>query len=250
MSFTFDPFNLGEKDADTIGADNSVLLTDPTAPRELEQYWASLPRQDGVPFRSDVEPRELGPLLSHCFVLERVAPGVARFRVAGRAVTDLIGMDPRGMPLSALFAPASRAAISTYLEGAFTHPNLVDLSLDSPKSDEQPRLQGKILLLPLRDDQGNVTRLLGSLVMSGMRGVGPRRFRISYATAPRVERLMPDRPATGLGIASTTPKRAAPIAFPSVKPALELVEQSTPPFHTAQPTPRRQGHLRLVVCND
>lgn len=175
-----------------------VLMTNPTALRELETYWASLPRTRGVPKRKDVDPSAMGGLLEDSFILERVAPGVARIRVAGRSIGKLIGVEPRGLPITAAFLPQARAAMGQHLEAAFTTPGLVEIALEAPRAVGQPLLKGKILLLPLRDDHGHVSRVLGALVMSGLRGLGGRRFAIAPNTAARFEPTLGLRPVAAL----------------------------------------------------
>ena len=165
-------------------------MTNPTALKELQAYWASLPRTNGVPHRKDVDPVAMGGLLEDSFVLERVAPGVARIRVAGRNIAKLIGVEPRGLPLTAVMLPEARADIAKYLESAFTTPSVVEIPLVGPRAVGQPELQGKILLLPLRDTLGRVSRILGVLVMSGRRGLGGRRFAIRSGADVRVDAVV------------------------------------------------------------
>ena len=184
-------------------------MTNPTAIQELEAYWASLPRSRGVPMRKDVDPVALSGLLEDSFILERVAPGVARIRVAGRNVGRLIGVEPRGLPLTAAFQPQARAAMGQHLEAAFTSPGIAELGLEAPRAVGQPRLDGKILLLPLRDDHGRVSRLLGILVMSGVRGLGGRRFVLSDKSPARFE------PVLGLHAVATAPVPLAPVQQPN-----------------------------------
>jgi hypothetical protein len=74
-------------------------MTNPTATSEMERYWGSLPRTRGVPMSKDVDPAKMEGLLEDSFILERVAPGVARIRVAGRDIAGLFGLEPRGLPL-------------------------------------------------------------------------------------------------------------------------------------------------------
>ena len=161
-------------------------MTNPTALKELENYWASLPRTNGVPLRKNVDPIAMGGLLEDSFVLERVAPGVARIRVAGRNIAKLLGVEPRGLPLTTVMLPEARPDIAKYLECAFTTPSIVEIPLIGPRAVGQPKLHGKILLLPMRDDHGRVSRILGVLVMSGRRGLGGRRFAICSDTDLRV----------------------------------------------------------------
>lgn len=60
---------------------------------------------------------------------------------------------------------------------------IIEMELEAPRAVGQPSLLGKILMLPLRDDNGRVSRMLGVLVMSGRRGMGGRRLAI-VADAP------------------------------------------------------------------
>lgn len=238
MSLTFDPYLLRTQD---VSEAEDVLMTNPTATVELERYWRSLPRTRGVPLRKDVDPAVMSGLLEDSFILERVAPGVARIRVAGRNVTTLLGIEPRGLPLTAAFLPDARAPLAGHLEQAFMTPGLVELSLESPRAVGQPALQGKILMLPLRDDLGRVSRILGVLVMSGRRGLGGRRFAISDHAPVRFE------PTLGLhSVGADTPAANAPIKTrPSLRvPGLRVVGDGadTP---KAKDTPA----LRLVVSN-
>ena len=204
-----------------------VIMTNPTALSELEAYWSSLPRTRGIPKRNNVDPAAMGGLLEDSFILERVAPGVARIRVAGRNLTKLVGVEPRGLPLTAVILPESRADMAHHIEAAFTGPNIVELSLVAPRAVGQPLLQGKILMLPLLDDHGRVSRVLGVLVMSGRRGIGGRRFAISTSTPARID------PIVGLR------------AIAGGKPTIWRPSPHLPRNEKAEVKPA----LRLVVCN-
>ncbi len=233
MSLTFDPFKLRAGD---VTEAEDVMMTNPTATSELETYWSSLPRRRGVPMRKDVDPVKMGNLLEDSFILERVAPGVARIRVAGRNIAKLVGVEPRGLPLTAMLLPDARAAMVNYIEAAFNGPSIVELPLEAPRAVGQPKLQGKILLLPLLDDHDRVSRMLGVLVMSGRRGLGGRRFTICDQTAPRVE------PVVGLHAVTST---AAPIKRPSLRVVHPSTDISGDHIKTAEAKPA----LRLVVSN-
>lgn len=228
MSMTFDPYSL--RNDQVSPADTEVLMTNPTATTELEAYWSSLPKMRGIPARKDVDPSKMAGLLEDSFILERVAPGVARIRVAGRSVGKLLDMEPRGLPLTAAILPSSRMDMGRHIESAFMGPSIVEIPLMSPRAVGQPPLQGKILLLPLRDDFNRVSRLLGVLVMSGRRGLGGRRFDIDTSIAPRIDPIV--------GLHAIAPNEAAPM--PRVRPSLRAPETKK-----AQDRPA----LRLVVSN-
>lgn len=149
----------------------------------LEQvltYWSDLARSEGqVPPRRQVEPRALSGALPMVFILESVAPGVARFRVAGSQICDLMGMEVRGMPLISIFAPKSRDAISGALQTVLGRLAQAQLTLAGESGFGRPPLEARMLLLPLMDDFGKPTRALGALEAKGKIGRTPRRFEVT-----------------------------------------------------------------------
>lgn len=147
--------------------------------REVEGYWEALRAGRLVPRRSDIDPRGIERALEFAFVLERIAPGLGRLRIAGSHLTDLMGMEVRGMPLSALFTADARPALSEALEEVFAGPAKVELGLKGENGIGKPALEGRIVLLPLKSDLGDITRVLGCLVTQGQVGRAPRRFAIA-----------------------------------------------------------------------
>ncbi len=145
----------------------------------VEGYWEALRGSRLVPDRSDVDPRGLAGALEHAFVLERIAPGLARFRVAGMHLSDLIGLEVRGMPISATFTPDARPKLSTALEAAFSEPAQIRMRLKGEDGIGRPELNGELLILPLRSDSGEVSRALGCVAMEGTIGRQPRRLSIT-----------------------------------------------------------------------
>ncbi|MFI0395155.1 PAS domain-containing protein [Paracoccus jiaweipingae] len=159
-----------------------VQLTPQTAAgicNRLRDHWCGLRQGAAVPERSQIQPQAIRPLLDYAFILERIAPGAARFRLAGRHLVDLMGMEVRGMPLCAMMNPTSRGRLADILESVFKAPQIAELMLDSPADYGRPALTGRLLLLPLRSDLGDITRALGCLVAEGQMGRAPRRFDLS-----------------------------------------------------------------------
>lgn len=143
---------------------------------EMRDYWQGLRNGRAVPARADVEPRGIHRALDYAFILERIAPGAARFRLAGRHLIDLMGMEVRGMPVCAFLNASSRGRFSDVLESVFKAPQIAELRLSAKAEYARPQLEGRMLLLPLRSDLGDVTRALGCLIAEGNPGVAPRRF--------------------------------------------------------------------------
>ena len=168
----------------------------------LRDHWESLRINGNVPARSDVQPRGIRAALDHAFILERIAPGAARFRLAGRHLIDLMGMEVRGMPICALLNTSSRGRFSDVLESVFRGPQIAELGLSSPAGYARPVLQGRLLLLPLRSDLGDVARALGCFVSQGEIGQAPRRFDLAE------ERLSPIHPGGPIIEPSASPDPA------------------------------------------
>lgn len=147
--------------------------------RQAEAYWTALLTGQGVPMRSQIDPRGLENILEYTFILERIAPGLARFRLAGSHLIALMGMEVRGMPLTALFDPDARVEIKDRLEQVFSGPEIVEFGLVSAGSLTRSRLQARMILLPLKSDLGDVSRVMGVMVSDGTIGATPRRFTIS-----------------------------------------------------------------------
>lgn len=167
-------------------AQNVILMSDhrtyagygPLA--QVEAYWEALRGNRLMPCRSDIDPRGIEDALSHAFILERVAPGVARLRIAGSHLRDLMGMEVRGMPVTSFFTNAARPLVVEALETVFQQPAQTTLHLSSAAAYGRPLLEARMLLLPLKSDLGDVSRALGCLVAVGDPGRAPRRFDLSH----------------------------------------------------------------------
>ncbi|MBQ1202448.1 MAG: PAS domain-containing protein, partial [Loktanella sp.] len=159
-------------------------------------------------------PHQIDPVLPFAFILQRVAPRVARIRVAGQKIHDLLRMDARGMPMSILFTPDSRDKLTDLVETAFTSPAIIAARLLAPAQLFRPALPATILMLPMRDDLGQTNRMLGAIVAQGESGHRPRRFDLAPASPIRIEPLHPIQTQS-----STMPKQKPDAG----RPALRLV---------------------------
>lgn len=158
----------------------------------LRAYWEAKRIGDGLPSRADIDPRGIEHALEYSFILERVTVGNGRFRIAGSYLNELMGMEVRGMPLTALFVPESRRRMT---EATFATPAITWATLNGEIGYGRPALGAQMLLLPLRSDLGDVTRALGCIVSGGQIGRVPRRFEIASI---RTESVGPiKQPVTG-----------------------------------------------------
>ncbi len=193
--------------------------------RQAEAYWCALRDGGDIPKRSQIDPRGLENILEYAFILERVAPGIARFRLAGHHLNDLAGMEVRGMPLTAFFTPAGRREIGAVLESVFDTPAVAELSLIGERQRGGASQEARMILMPLKSDLGDTNRALGVLVADGPTLRTPRRFDVENAAM---------RPVSGMQVQA---------AVDAAEPAREPVSG----FEEAQsPLQGRAPHLRLV----
>jgi len=149
------------------------------ATRQVEAYWEGLRMGRLVPQRSEIDPRGIERALEYTFLLERISPGLARFRLAGMHLNDLLGMEVRGMPFTSFFTPTARQQVADTLEDVFDGPMVAELALAAERRMGKPAMDGRVILLPLRSDLGEVSRILGCLETIGPIGRAPRRFDVS-----------------------------------------------------------------------
>ncbi|UWQ30575.1 PAS domain-containing protein [Leisingera sp. M523] len=147
--------------------------------RQAEAYWTALRRGDDVPSRSQIDPRGLENILSNTFILERIAPGIARFRLAGTLVNEMAGMEVRGMPVTAFFTTEARKQLSSAMEHMFETPAIIELELQIEAPRQRTPRDARMLLLPLRSDLGDISRVLGVLVADEGAAATSQRFSIS-----------------------------------------------------------------------
>ncbi|MEM6407539.1 MAG: PAS domain-containing protein [Pseudomonadota bacterium] len=147
------------------------------AQSHIRAHWEDMRAGRKMPLRSEIDPREMSPYLSYSFILHQAKTGDVRFRVAGMAVNELMGMELRAMPLRSLIVPEERATFSSTLQKVFEEPEIQEYRLVSDRYGK-PRLQGHLLILPLKGDFPNSDRAMGCFTTEGPIGVAPRRFSV------------------------------------------------------------------------
>lgn len=162
----------GEKDALSARDDFHQIQT-------VRAYWEAMRHDGRLPRRSDINPRGMASALEQVFLVEQIAPNHGRLRLAGMAISDLLGMDVRGMPITALLEPVARSQLSQALGGLFRGEHVLDLWLEAERGIGRPALMARMVILPLIGDNGTPDLALGCLCIKGQIGRAPRRFAIS-----------------------------------------------------------------------
>jgi hypothetical protein len=199
----------------------------------VRAYWEALRNGRDAPFRSEIDPRGIESALEYTFILERIAPQLARFRLAGTHLNDLIGMEVRGMPLTSLFVPTARSEAEAILSRVFDGPETAELTLAGETGAGRTGMEGRMILLPLRSDLGDVSRALGCLVGLGPIGRTPQRFGIACA-----------RVAPTVGWARRAPGHSA-----APQMARGFAEETRPFIRSGNAAATRRPSLRLVVSD-
>ncbi len=208
--------------------------------QEVKTYWEGLRDGNDIPYRSSVDPRSIQKLLKHAFILERIAPGMARLRVSCNTLSDVMGMDLRGMPMSALINGDSRETFGDVLERVFSAPAIGRLELTTRRTFGRTGLQAEMLLLPLRSDSGEVNRILGAITIDGEPARSPQRFDLEGSFLRRIE--------------TTEEKTSDPVATilrpqKVSMPSMDSIKVARKPAADLKSTlvPTKHSHLKLVV---
>ena len=179
----------------------------------IESYWRRLAAVEGLPARRSIDPRGIDGALTHAFILERQGRGAGRFRVAGQHVCAMAGTDVRGKSFRTLAESDATESIERHLERVFEAPMLVRVDYAVAGGT------AALLLLPLLDRDGCVSRALGGIASDG----APGGRLLSEREVVRLEKFVPERfvmaPPSAQGFAE-----AAATFRPDGRPNLRLVK--------------------------
>ncbi|OOY28131.1 hypothetical protein BMI90_09630 [Thioclava sp. L04-15] len=235
-----------ERDTDTnisrLGAGTGRRVSN-----ELRAYWEALRAGRPMPSRAEIDPRGIDRALAFAFILERVAPGIARFRLAGMHLNDLMGMEVRGMPLTSFFTPEARKGVAELTEAVFASPAIAEAQLSADRALGRPLLSARLLILPLTSDFGDVSRALGCLVAEGEIGRSPRRFELIRSQTRLLPTTRPMTPAQlGPDPLRREALRGAPMGFAEAQARFEP-PRKTPAEHLTEMTPEERRAMFRVV---
>jgi len=225
-------FGRGDKGGSRSGgpADPRAIMA------QVRAYWEGLRIGSEIPSRGDIDPRGIEGALLNAFILERVGKGLARFRIAGADLSQIFGLDPRGMPFSACFTPEGRSLLAPALEQVFQGPARLEMELAGEEGFGRPKLSAHVLVLPLRTHHGDVGYALGCLVVEGHTGRLPRRF---STTARKLVPLGPYPAQKADFLRATLDQAARP------RPVSAGFADAETAFRPARAAPGR-AHLKLV----
>lgn len=240
--------NSGQNTHNVIAMTQNISQSGFSPLAQIEAYWEDLRGTRLMPNRAEIDPRGIESALENAFIVERIAPGIARLRIAGSHLSDLMGMEVRGMPLTSFINAASRRQLSDTMEEVFETPATCTLTLTSEGAPGMPELDARMILMPLKSDLGDVSRILGGLVAVGDMGRSPRRFDVLSTQLRPI--LSGASPRTG--IVPTAPAKAPPAAPAPAQKAKAPTSGFAESGAQFRPKTRDTGvpYLRVVQSDD
>jgi len=143
----------------------------------LRSHWESLRINGEIPLRADIDPRQIPDVLDSLFIFERLNPLDIRVRIAGLRLCEMMGMEVRGQSPMSFFDERTRARFSAVITDVMARPTAACLSLDTVDNMGN-EAQASMILLPLRSDFGDVTRVIGCVSGPTEGFTAPVRFHV------------------------------------------------------------------------
>ena len=202
----------------------------------LRAYWDTLCDQGDVPLRSEVDPRAVPDVLDTLFMLERLNSEDVRCRIAGLTICEMMGMEVRGLSPMTFFTDATRARFAAVMNDVMSVPKIARLGLETTDKLGNASV-AEMILLPLRSDFGEVSRIIGCLTPPSAGFTAPVRFHIRTI----------DLESISLKVTPQTNK-----AFGFAEPSRGFIMDGAPTFSTVKSTgnvirtDRKSGHLKIV----
>ena len=162
----------------------------------LRSHWESLRINGGIPLRADIDPRQIPDVLDSLFIFERLNPQDVRVRIAGLTLCEMMGMEVRGQSPLSFFDDSTRRRFAAVVADVMDRPTTARLGLDTvDKMGNEARAE--MILLPLRSDFGDVTRLIGCVTGPAEGFTAPMRFHVRNVDMETLSRTEQDTQSFG-----------------------------------------------------
>ena len=134
-----------------------------TAAKAIFSYWQSIAPDSGAPARGDIEPRALKSHLPDIFMLERLDRAVFAFRLAGTRLCARYGRELRDHDFVRLWPTTQQGVVLEALNRCLQSAQPITMTgYASLLNGASVPLE--VLLLPIADTEGKITRVLGALL--------------------------------------------------------------------------------------
>lgn len=207
----------------------------------LKSYWERLRAGRLAPYRAEIDPREFEAALDNMFIVERIAPGNLRIRLAGMKICEIAGMEVRGMQPNHFISEPDQPRFERLLGVVMSEPAVVELDLET----EAPQtLRATMLLMPLRSDFGEINRVLGCVSLDAPFFHPPVVFTLKDITINPVQAVKSETTSKGRALPGFAEDMLG-FGPPETGPKLRAIDGNP------DATPDRQSRPNLrVIDND
>ena len=129
----------------------------------LYAYWNDVRGERIAPRRFDVEPSQIGGVLSETFILDCSDSASPTFRLAGTKICESFGREFRGELFPDLFRADDRAVVGRHLADVREQGAVLVLHALA-ELDGLRQASFEILVLPLVHSGSSISRMLGAVV--------------------------------------------------------------------------------------
>ena len=129
--------------------------------RELFAYWNRIRGSEPAPRRTDIEPGDIRRVLPDTFILEVIASGNHRVRLAGTRMCSLYGREIKGGNFLDLWSDEDRHTVASATERVAEDATGIVIETDLISARDRT-VSSEFLLLPLRHGAPTHDRILGS----------------------------------------------------------------------------------------
>ncbi len=215
-------------------------MSDPIL-KSLKQYWESLRAGRLAPYRSEIDPRQFEHALENMFILETIGTETIRVRLAGMKLCEMMGMEVRGMSPRAFMMPEDRSRFDDAILDVVRKPSVSDFVMETVDYNGKSGT-AYMLLMPLRSDFGEITRILGCISDNGEHYEAPVRMRITRAHSELISFKQDEATTQMPGFAEHQEMFSTPEKRPQFSTIAGGKKEKTAPKSKASGRP----HLRLV----
>jgi hypothetical protein len=129
----------------------------------LFDYWNTMRAGRPAPLRSEIQPGQIRGILPYVFILERESDNSFRFRLAGTGLCNVYGMEFRNHNLLSMWQEDCVDSLRHALDEV-TRNASVSIIEYTASTNERREATFEMILLPLAQDNGAVTRVIGAAV--------------------------------------------------------------------------------------
>lgn len=129
----------------------------------LFDYWNTIRAGRPAPLRSEIEPGAIRRVLPHVFILERQSGDAFAFRLAGTGLCSVYGMEFRGHNILSMWQDDCHESLRDALHAVTRNASAAIVEYTATTNDHR-EATFEMILLPLAQDNGAITRVLGAAV--------------------------------------------------------------------------------------